>query len=215
MTSARSLPGSSVHKERAPGAGSLGVAAIHHLGRLWFGRAPLGVAGDATIASRAPAYLTKWRAVGGAGLPPGAELCDPDPRPDPEMGNLALESEPLSGFLTLLAKSRAKLEFRGTVAAGAAGVLTLTTKLVNTGRLPTHTQRGTDVKGRRPVNVRVRLPQGAALVAGTPLAQIDRIAGGAETDPLVYVVRGPSGAKVVIEATGPDTGTVTTEAVIP
>jgi hypothetical protein len=43
-----------VHKERAPLRGSLGLATLHHLGRLWFGRSPLGVGGDATVASRAP-----------------------------------------------------------------------------------------------------------------------------------------------------------------
>ena len=204
------------HDARPPLPGSFGLAMLHHLGRLWFGRAPLGVGGDATLASRAPAKrLTKWRAVSGAGLPPGAEIADPDPWPDPEMRDLALESQPAADFLTLLAKSRARLEFRGTKTGGAAGVLTIETKLVDTGRLPTHTQRGADVKGRRPVNVRIRLPDGAALAAGKPLVQIERIAGGAESDPLTYVVRGPSGARVVLEATGPDTGTVTTEAVIP
>ena len=81
--------------------------------------------------------------------------------------------------------------------------------------MPTHTQRGADVKGRRPVNVRVKLPEGASLVAGRPLVQIERIAAGAESEPLVYVVKGTSGAKVVVEAVGPDTGVVTTEAVIP
>jgi hypothetical protein len=131
------------------------------------------------------------------------------------MHDLALESQPLADFVALLANSRAKLEFRGTETGGAAGVLTLTTKLADVGRLPTHTQRGADVKGRRPVNVRIRLPDGASLAAGKPLVQIERIAGGAESEPLTYVVRGPSGAKVVVEATGPDTGTVTTEAVIP
>jgi hypothetical protein len=206
---------SPAHAARAPGPGSFGLAALHHLGRLWFGRSPLGVGGDATLASRAPPNLKKWRPVSGPGLPPGAELCDPDPPPDPAMANLALESQPIADFLALLAKSRAKLEFRGTETGGAAGVLTLTTKLVDVGRLPTHTQRGADVKGRRPVNVRVRLPEGAALVAGKPLVQIERIAGGAESEPLVYVVRGPSGAKVVVEAVSPDAGTVTTEAVIP
>jgi hypothetical protein len=200
---------------KAPAAGSLGLAALHHLGRLWFGRAPLGAGGEATIASRAPAYLTKWRAVSGQGLPPGAELCDPDPRPDPEMGNLALESQPIADFVALLAKGRAQLAFRGTETGGSAGVLTLKTKLANVGRLPTHSQRGADVKGRRPVNVRIKLPDGATLAAGKPLVQIERLAGGAESDALTYVVRGPSGAKVVVEATGPDTGTVTTEAVIP
>ncbi len=204
------------HDARAPAAGGLGLATLHHLGRMWFGRAPLGALGDASLVSRAPVgRLTKWRAVSGAGVPAGAEISDPDPRPDSEMWNLADESQPLASFVTDLAKARAKLEFRGTVAAGGAGVLTLTTKLVNAGRLPTHTQRGAEVKGRRPVNVRVRLPDGASLVAGKPLVQIERLAGGAESEALVYVVRGTSGAKVVVEATGPDTGTVTTEAVIP
>lgn len=204
------------HDARAPLPGSLGLATLHHLGRMWFGRTPLGIAGDASLVSRAPVgRLTKWRPVSGPGVPPGAEIADPDPRPDPAVWNLATESRPLATFVTDLAKARAKLEFRGTVTGGGAGVLTLTTKIVNTGRLPTHTQRGADVKGRRPVNVRVRLPEGASLVAGKPLVQIERIAGGAETDALVYVVRGPSGSTVTIEAVGPDTGTVTTEAVIP
>jgi len=204
------------HEARAPGPGSLGLAAIHHLGRLWFGRSPLGVGGDATLASRAPAArLTKWRPVSGPGLPPGAELADPDPWPDADVHNLATESQPLADFVALLANARARLEFRGTQTGGAAGVLTLTTKLVDVGRLPTHTQRGADVKGRRPVNVRVKLPPGATLEGGKPLVQIERIAAGAESDALVYVVRGTSGAKVVVEAVGPDTGTVATEAVIP
>lgn len=207
---------SPAHEARAPLPGSLGLAAIHHLGRLWFGRAPLGVGGDASLASRAPVErLKKWRPVSGPGLPPGAELSDPEPWPDPEIHSLATESRPLADFVALLAKSRAKLEFRGTQAGGAAGVLTLSTKLVDVGRLPTHTQRGAEVKGRRPTNVRIKLPEGATLAAGRPLVQIERIAGGAESEPLVYVVRGPSGAKVVVEAVGPDTGRVTTEAVIP
>jgi hypothetical protein len=201
---------------RAPLAGSLGLAAVHHLGRLWFGRAPLGVGGDATLVSRAPgARLAKWRPVAGDAVPAGAELSDADPRPDPEAWNLATESQPLADFLVALANARAKLEFRGTKTGGAAGVLTLTTKLVDVGRLPTHTQRGADVKGRRPLNVRVKLPDGAKLEAGAPLVQIERLAAGAESEPLIYVVRGPSGAKVVVETKGPDTGTVSTEAVIP
>jgi hypothetical protein len=204
------------HEARAPLPGSLGLAMIHHLGRLWFGRSPLGVGGDATLVSRAPAdRLKKWRPVSGKGVPPGAELADPDPRVDPDAWNLATESQPLADFVALLAKSRALLEFRDTETGGAAGVLTIKTKLVDVGRLPTHTQRGADVKGRRPINVRVKLPDGAKLEAGRPLVQIERIAAGAESEPLVYVVRGPSGAKVVVEAIGPDTGTVATEAVIP
>jgi len=204
------------HEARAPLPGSLGLAAIHHLGRLWFGRSPLGVGGDATLVSRAPAdRLKKWRAATGKGLPPGAELADADPPPDPDAWNLATESQPLADFVATLAKSRALLEFRGTQTGGAAGVLTLTTKLVDVGRLPTHTQRGADVKGRRPINVRVKVSDGAKLEAGRPLVQIERIAAGAESEPLVYVVRGPSGGKVIVEAVGPDTGTVTTEAVIP
>jgi hypothetical protein len=196
---------------KAPGAGSLGLAMIHHLGRLWFGRRPLG-----TLAPLGSASMVKtWRPLTAAGAPPGAELGDPEPPANAADYDLAAESAPIATFLTDLAKARARLEFRGVETSGAAGVLTIKAKLVDAGRLPTHTQRGADVRGRRPVNVRIRLPKDATLVAGKPLVQIERIAGGAESEPLVYVVRGPSGAKVTIEATGPDTGTVTTEAVIP
>jgi hypothetical protein len=196
---------------KAPGPGSLGLAAIHHLGRLWFGRRPLG-----TLPPLGSASMVKtWRPLAAAGAPSGAELGDPEPPANAADYDLAAESAPIVKFLADCAKARARLEFRGVETSGAAGVLTIKAKLVNTGRLPTHTQRGADVRGRRPVNVRVRLPEGASLVAGKPLVQIERLAGGAESDPLVYVVRGASGAKVVVEAVGPDTGTVTTEAVIP
>jgi len=196
---------------KAPGAGSLGLATFHHLGRLWFGRRPLG-----TLPPLGSASMVKtWRPLAAAGAPQGAELGDPEPPANAADYDLAAESAPIVKFLSDLAKARARLEFRGVETSGAAGVLTIKAKLVNAGRLPTHTQRGADVKGRRPVNVRVRLPEGASLVAGKPLVQIERLAGGAESEPLVYVVRGASGAKVTIEATGPDTGTVTSEAVIP
>src|SRR5262245_14991954 len=196
---------------RAPGPGSLGLATIHHLGRIWFGRRPLG-----TLPPLGSASMVKtWRPLTAAGAPPGAELGDPEPPANAADYDLAAESAPIAKFLTDCANARARLEFRGVETSGAAGVLTLKAKLVDAGRLPTHTQRGAEVKGRRPVNVRIRLEGGATLVAGKPLVQIERLAGGAESDPLVYVVRGTSGAKVIVEAVGPDTGTVTTEAVIP
>jgi hypothetical protein len=196
---------------RAPGPGSLGLATIHHLGRLWFGRRPLGTLPPLWSAS----MVKTWRPFTVAGVPAGAELGDPEPPANAADYDLAAESAPIVKFVTDCAAARARLEFRGVETSGAAGVLTIKAKLVNSGRLPTHTQRGADVRGRRPVNVRVRLPEGASLAAGKPLVQIERLAGGAESEPLVYVVRGTSGAKVVVEAIGPDTGTVTTEAVIP
>lgn len=195
----------------APGSGSLGVTTIHHLGRVWFGRRPLGTLTPRT----SPSLVKEWRPFALGGLPEGTELGTPAPPANAEDYDVARETESIARFLGACAAGRARLEFRGTETSGADGVLSLTTRLVNLGRLPTHTQRGADAKARRPVNVRVRLPAGATLVAGKPLVQVERIAGGAQTEPLLYVVRGAKGAKVLVEATSPDCGTTTLEAVIP
>ena len=87
--------------------------------------------------------------------------------------------------------------------------------LVNKGRLPTHTERGAAVRGRRPVNVRVKLPDGAKLLAGRPHQQISRIAAGGKSGEMRFVVQGRSGQTVVVEATTPDAGTTTLEVQIP
>ncbi len=203
---------------RAPAPGGLGVATLHHLGRIWLGRAPLGRQGPPWPAAGAPwpaHLLVRWRAVTAAGLPPGTELGDVELAPEKTALEISTEAESIAAFLLECARSRARLEFAKTETSGDAGVLRISTRLVHRGRLPTHTARGAEVRGRRPINVRVRLPEGATLVGGRPLVQIERLANGAESEPLVYVVRGASGAVVTVEARGPDTGNVVLEARIP
>ena len=107
------------------------------------------------------------------------------------------------------------MAFTDTSAAGSSGVLRLRTRIVNTGQLPTHTARGAELRVRRPVNVRLRLPDGATLEGGRPLTQIERLAPGATSDEMAWVIAGRSGDTVRIEVTGPDTGTVVHEERIP
>lgn len=202
-------------KPKAPGAGSLGATCWHQLGRLWLGRAPLGRIGapwPATGSEWGQPKAFAWRKAEGPGVPAGAEVTPPDPA---DSYDLVHDGRAAADFLLLCAKERAAVSFAKTETSGSAGVLRIETRLVNSGRLPTHTRRGADVKGRRPLNVRVKLPAGAALSAGRPLVQVERLAGGSETEPFRWVVTGPSGATVTIECTGPDTGTTTLEVRIP
>jgi hypothetical protein len=212
----------SVEKRRAkaPGGGSLGATAWHQLGRLWLGRAPLDRSAPPWPAEGTDAvnWNFKWTRLEGAaakGLPEGTEIARIELPPDAKPPDVFAEAPSIEEFLTLLAKGRAEIAFTKTETSGERGVLRVETRLANTGRLPTHTQRGAEVRGRRPLNVRVRPPQGAKLVAGKPLTQIERLAGGAETEAMRFVVAGPSGAVVTIECVGPDTGRRVLEVKIP
>lgn len=204
---------------KAPGAGSLGVTVWHQLGRIWVGRAPMDRTAPPWPAKdgKPPLPIATWTwKPAGPNAPTGAET----PRMEPSGGARSgpayhHETESVTDFLLLLAKRRAQVAFTRTETSGESGVLRLETRLVNEGLLPTHTQRGAEVRGRRPLNVRIRLPDGATLVAGRPLVQVERLGPGASSDPLKYVVSGPSGAVVRVECVGPDTGTRTLEVRIP
>ncbi len=209
-------PGAEVRrKEYAPGPGSLGVTVVHQLERIWVGRAPLGRAGPVWPArgARWPDHLVlRWRPVSGTGVPHGAELGDVALAPGRTAPKVRAETESAAAFLLSCARERARLEFVETTSYVIEGVLGITTRIVNRGRLPTHTRRGADLReGRRPVNIRVRLPLGARVMAGKPLVQIERLGPGERSDELRFVVRGPSGTKVVVEASAPDAGMVTLE----
>lgn len=210
-------------KARAPGNGSLGAVCWHQLGRLRLGRAPLAreappwpLAGAETVN-----WTFVWKAVAGAGVPAGAEVLHAGPPAANAAANaahvpgVADETDSVAEFLLVLAKERAQIAFTRTQTSGEPGVLRIETRLANSGRLPTHTQRGADVRGRRPLNVRVAVPDGAALVAGKPLVQVERLAGGAESGAMRWVVSGPTGTTVRVSCTGPDTGTTTLEVQIP
>ena len=203
----------------APGAGALGGAVWHQLGRIWLGRAPLRRSGAVWPDGDAPwpAHLAAtWTAIGGDGLPPGAEVATVGPRAGGEQpGDVCAETESIGAFLRDAAAGRARVAFGDTVAAGAGGVLRLRTRLVNHGRLPTHTARGAELRARRPLNVRVRLPAGARIEGGRPLVQVERLAPGGASEELSWVVVGRTGDVVAIEVTGPDTGTVRLEETIP
>jgi hypothetical protein len=208
-------------KPKAPGGGSLAGVCWHQLGRLWLGRAPLDRSAPPWPAAGADPvnWDFRWTKLEGAaakGLPPGTEIAHialpPDTKPATEV---FAETPSIAEFLTLLAKGRAEVVFTRTATSGEPGVLRIETRLANAGRLPTSTQRGVEVKGRRPLNVRVNLPAGAKLVAGKPLVQVERLAGGDETDAMRWVVAGPTGASVTIECVGPDTGRRTLEVKIP
>lgn len=214
-------PDGVVRKAHPPGAGSLGLTAWHQLGRLWFGRAPLGRAGPPWPAPGAhwPHDLRLvWTPLTSPGAPAGAEIASAPPG-SPGGGAAATdalaETDAVAEFLARLARDRARVAFTRTEVAGSSGVLRVAARLVNTGRLPTHTQRGADVRGRRPLNVRPVLPAGAKLLAGRPLVQVERLAGGAESEELRWVVAGPSGATVTLECVGPDTGRTVFDVVIP
>ncbi|MCE9635982.1 MAG: hypothetical protein K8T90_09770 [Planctomycetes bacterium] len=209
-------------KPKAPGAGSLAAVCWHQLGRLWLGRAPLNrITPPWPAAGADPVHLTfRWTKVADAvakGLPDGTEVAQIDVPTDTKTTGEPVfgETSSITEFLTMLAKDRAAVVFTRTETSGEPGVLRIETRLANTGRLPTHTQRSVDVKGRRPLNVRVLLPDGATLLAGRPLVQVERLAGGEDTDALRWVVAGPSGATVVVECVGPDTGRRTLEVKIP
>lgn len=211
-----------LRKPRAPGAGSPGVTVWHQLGRIWMGRAPLGRVGPPWPAAGAewPAHsaIPRWTPVEGPGVPPGAEVglvAETDASKSAPRPEVFAETPSIADFLVLAAKERARVAFTKTETTGGSGVLRIETRLANAGRLPTHTQRGADVKGRRPLNVRVVLPDGATLLAGKPLVQIERLAGGAESEVLRWVVTGTPGAAVRVTCTGPDTGKVEMEARIP
>ncbi len=125
------------------------------------------------------------------------------------------ETPSIGGFLRDVAAARAVVAFTETFTAGSDGVLRLRTRLVNTGRLPTHTARGAQLRARRPLNVRVVLPDGATLAGGRPLVQIERLAPGGASDELAWVVAGKSGDTVKIEVSGPDLAPIAHEVRIP
>ncbi len=203
----------------APGAGSFGGVVWHQLGRIWLGRAPAGRRGAVWPDGDAkwPAHLAvTWTAVSGEGLPPGAEVATISAKEDADAPPAVFaETASIGAFLRDAAAGRARVAFTDTVTAGGSGVLRLRTRLVNTGRLPTHTERGAALRARRPLNVRVRLPGDATLAGGRPLVTVARLAPGGSSDELAWVVAGPRGAVVRIEVSGPDTGTVVLEERIP
>lgn len=204
---------------QAPGAGGLATTAVHQLGRIWFGRAPLGRSGPTWPGGDTPwpeHLAVVWTPVGGAGVPKGAEIGKIVPvegRSPP--GPMSGESDAAREFLLAAARGRARLTFENTRQSGEPGVLKVRTRLVNHGRLPTHLARAAEVRGRRPVNVRIALPEGATLRAGDPSRQIERIDAGGESDELAWVIVGPSRSKATVTATSPDAGTVTLEVEIP
>jgi hypothetical protein len=206
-------------RSHGPGHGSLGGAVWHQLGRIWMGRAPLDRVGAVWPDGDTvwPEHLmVSWTAADGEGLPEGAEIATIEPHDEvaPPPAVFA-ETPSIGAFLRDVAAARARVSFTDTVATGASGVLRLRTRLVNTGRLPTHTVRGAELRARRPLNVRVILPDGASLAGGRPLVQIERLAPGGASDELAWVVAGRAGDTVRIEVTGPDTGTVVHEERIP
>jgi hypothetical protein len=205
-------------REAAPGPGSLGGTAVHQLGRIWVGRAPLGRSGPAWPApgSTWPSHLVmKWRPVSGTSVPKDAELGDPVAAEGKAPPAVSTETESVGAFLLACARERARIAFVDTELHRIEGVLGIRTRLVNQGRLPTHMKRGAEVKGRRPINVRVKLPPDAHVLAGKPLVQVERLGPGERSDELKFVIRGTSGAKVVLEATGPDVETIRLEHEIP
>ncbi len=202
----------SVNKAHAPGKGSMGAAVAHQFGRLYLGRSLAGDPGPAWPHEDAEWPELTLRAVQGGGVAAGTYLADKAPQ---------LRSFPKSGvvrtgeFLLACARGRPRVVFSRTESDGEAGVLRVRTRLANTGRLPTHTERGAELRARRPLNIRVEVPPGGALLAGDPHEQIERIAGGGSSNELSWVVSGPTGATVRITCTGPDTGTVVLERTIP
>jgi hypothetical protein len=211
--------GAAEHKPRAPGHGSLGATAVHQLGRIWFGRAPLGRTGAPWPANDSvwPTGVSfRWKAAPAGKGPAGAEIATIELVADTKPAPLPTDETPeIADFLAALAAGRAQVAFDEMKTSGEPGVVRISARLVNKGRLPTHTQRGAEVRGRRPLNVRVKLPPGATLLGGDPLVQIERIAGGARSNELRWVVAGRSGEKVTLEVTAPDGGTTTSEVVIP
>jgi len=218
----RELHGKGVEMERkarAPLPGSFGATAVHQLGRIHVSRAPLGQAGPPWPAQGAelPEWLeVMWLPLSGTGLPQDAEIGKIVAHPEKKApGAWSEESDAAVAFLLEAARQRARLSFERTGVSGEPGVVKLRTRLVNSGRLPTHTERGAEVRGRRPINVWVRLPEGATLLAGKPHQQIERLAGGAASDEMRFVIQGPAGATVRIEAVTPDAGTTVLEVQIP
>jgi len=202
----------SLAKARAPGKGSLGAAAAHQFGRLYLGRSIGAASGPAWPHEDAEWPELTLRAVEGDGVAAGTHLADvaEQTRSFPQQ-----DVEHAGAFLLACANGRPRVVFSRTETDGDSGVLRLRTRLANTGRLPTHTERGAELRARRPLNVRIEVPQGGALLAGDPHEQIERIAGGGSSDELAWVVSGPSGATVRVTCTGPDTGTVVLERTIP
>ena len=222
LTGLQELHGKGAMEERsahAPGHGSLGGVVWHQLGRIWLGRAPLDRVGAVWPDGDAawPKHLAvTWTPIEGDGLPPGAEFAAIAPHDAVDAPPAVFAETPAIGaFLRDAAAARARVAFTETVAEGTSGALRLRTRLVNTGRLPTHTARGAELRARRPLNVRIVLPAGATLAGGRPLIQIERLAPGGASDEMAWVVSGRSGDVVRIEVTGPDTGTVVHEEMIP
>lgn len=201
-----------------PEPGSLGSVVAHQLGRIYVGRAPLGMSGAPWPAPGAelPDYLAvRWTPLTVSGVPRGAEVGVIVPAPDKQAPPLAAESDAATAFLIDVAGGRAALSFEDTRVSGEPGVVRFRTKIVNTGRLPTHTERGAEVRGRRPVNVWLRAPLGCTLLGGDVHTKLERIGAGAASDELKYVVKGPSGTIVRVEVVTPDAGTTTLEVRIP
>ncbi len=198
----------------APGPGSFGGTVVHQFGRIWMGRSPLGRSGSMwpTEGARWPGYLKlRWRPLTAEGVPPGAELATVEG----ELPPTAPEGARLAAFAQACAADRAQIEFVETKTLGKGGLLGIRAHILNTGRLPTHLKRAANVRGRRPLNIRVVLPAEAQLISGAELVQIERLGPGAKSDELRYVVSGPTGTTITIEVTGPDTGTVRRDFVIP
>jgi hypothetical protein len=201
-----------------PEPGSLGGVVVHQLGRMYVGRAPLGRSGAPWPAPGAelPEYLAvKWTPLAASGVPRGAEVGVIVPVPDKQAPSMAVESDAATAFLLDVARGRPAIAFEETRVSGEPGVVRFRTKLVNRGRWPTHSQRGVEVRGRRPVNVWLRTPDGCTLLGGQVHTRIERIGAGAASDELKFVVKGPSGATVRVEAVAPDAGTTTLEVRIP
>ena len=131
--------------------------------------------------------------------------------------------EPNTEFVLSMARMGPRLELREwSGAALGADTYRLRAVLVNSGYLPTYgSKRAIERKAARPIEVRLRLPEGAEIVAGEAWQEIGQLEGRASkrslwgddfpTDnlrKLEWVVRAPRGARIGLVAAAQRGGTV-------
>lgn len=118
-----------------------------------------------------------------------------------------------AGFIIEHARRHPRLQVHELKAEPVAeGVYRVQATVANTGGLPTQiTQQGHRIAKNGPVNIRLVLPEGAALLSRTGLHEVAALAAMNGHVDLEWFVRAPQGAKLAVEARAPKAGVARAE----